>query len=511
MKLTYDIMKRLVQPNIYRLLRNGSRDEYRLADRAEEIAWELHGLLSVFEPSGDDDNRSVWLEIPRGQITDWMTYDEAKEYEDVTTVEEYERIWKECYPCETQWVRLTTAVYENNVFLHLYDGEMGYANYRGDKQGHYLHPVFFEYLESLLNEVRILVKRVLEDVDAYNAYVEEHLPKQIREGRILRKELYRILPWRRPDLEDKEKIVKMLQNCKTYCGEPLDEMTIRTFCKYYRIAYEAFRELDAEEITNDPIDDVEFYRKRHFHKISDKLNLDSEDDFQKFDHDHYGELGFSRTNVLADDYTVPGKWVIRLSISYSSQIWDGLKVALALYETGAPLHIDDAERLLAAVEETDFVRLTSCTFHNYLNWQDETSVYSLPWEYECDYEEYGITREQLQEIIDYSEWMSEQKLKIQHKVPLESPLYDLMRDKVTEPLFLYDIRMKMWKDYDGYVGTSHYSEFAKTGYRPYLNGSKIQQVYATWSEAMTAGLLELIESRKNHCCPVKVPDDYYKV
>ena len=368
-------MKRLVQPNIDRLLRNGSRDEYRLADRAEEIAWELHRLLSVFEPSGDDDNRSVWLEIPRGQITDWMTYDEAKEYEDVTTVEEYERIWKECYPCETQWIRLTTAVYENNVFLHLSDGERGYANYRGDNHGHYLHPVFFEYLESLLNEVRILVKRVLEDVDAYNAYVEEHLPKQIREGRILRKELYRILPWRRPDLEDKEKIVKMLQDCKTYSGEPLDEMTIRTFCKYYRIAYEAFRELDAEETTNDPIDDVEFYRKRHFHKISDKLNLDSEDDFQKFDHDHYGELGFSRTNVLADDYTVPGKWVIRVSVNYSSQIWDGLKVALALYETGAPLHIDDAERLLAAVEETDFVRLTSCTFHNYLSWQDETSVY----------------------------------------------------------------------------------------------------------------------------------------
>jgi hypothetical protein len=138
MKLTYEIMKRLVQPNIYRLLRNGSRDEYRLADRAEKIAWELHGLLSVFEPSGDDDNRSVWLEIPRGQITDWMTYDEAKEYEDVTTVEEYERIWKECYPCETQWIRLTTAVYENNVFLHLSDGERGYANYRGDNHGHCL-------------------------------------------------------------------------------------------------------------------------------------------------------------------------------------------------------------------------------------------------------------------------------------------------------------------------------------------------------------------------------------
>ena len=70
-------MKRFVQPNMYRLLRNGSRDEYHLADRAEEIAWELHKVLSVFEPCGDDDNRSIWLEVPRGKITDWMTYDDA--------------------------------------------------------------------------------------------------------------------------------------------------------------------------------------------------------------------------------------------------------------------------------------------------------------------------------------------------------------------------------------------------------------------------------------------------
>ena len=114
-------------------------------------------------------------------------------------------------------------------------------------------------------------------------------------------------------------IVKMLQDCKTYSGEPLDKMTIRTFCKYYRVAYEAYRDWDAEEDFSAPKDDVEFYRKRHFKRVSDKLDLDSEEDFRKFDHDHYGELGFSRTNILADDYTVPGKWVIRVSVSYSSQ------------------------------------------------------------------------------------------------------------------------------------------------------------------------------------------------
>lgn len=46
-------MKKYIQPNMYRLLRNGSRDEYRLTDRAEEIAWELHKVLSVDFEKGE--------------------------------------------------------------------------------------------------------------------------------------------------------------------------------------------------------------------------------------------------------------------------------------------------------------------------------------------------------------------------------------------------------------------------------------------------------------------------
>ena len=38
--------------------------------------------------------------------------------------------------------------------------------------------------------------------------------------------------------------------------------------------------------------------------------------------------------------------------------------------------------------------------------------------------------EQLQDLIRCSEWLPQPKLKIQQKVPLESPLYDLMRDEL---------------------------------------------------------------------------------
>lgn len=492
-------MKQLTLPYIRVLLHGSRHQDYRLTDKAKETVWTIHNELRIFEPCGDDDQRSIWIEIPRGKISQWMTFSDAKKYDIATTKEEYVSEWKEWFPHETEWFRITTSVYEDNVFFHISNGNHDFAGYRGDNHGSYPAQSACESFEMLLHTIRSLKRRILKDIDAYNNYVEENLPKQIRIGRIPRKELYRILPWVRPDLGDIGKVIKMIQDCKTHSGTPLEKMSIRTFCKYYRIAYEVCRAIYMEEDEVETIkDDVEYYRKWHFQRIPDNLDYDSEEDFIKFKSDHYGELGFSRTDVFADNHTVPDKWIISVSINYSSRIWIGLKVALALYEAGAPLHIEDSDRLIAAVQETDYVRLTRQTFHNYLNHQNESSVFPLPWEDECDYEECGVSLEQLNEIINCSEWLPLQNLKIQNKIPIESHLYDLMRDEVREPMYLQEIRMKMWNDHDGYVGTYHYSEFIKNGYRPYLNGSEMQQVYDTWSEAITAGLLELIDRRRNN-------------
>ena len=496
-------MRQLILPEIKILLRGSIHDEYSLTGKAEEIVWKIHGELSIFEPCGDDDQRSIWMEIPRGKITDWMNFDDAVKYGVATTREEYEQEWLAWYPRKTEWIKITTAVYENNVFFYVSNGRHDFASFRGDNHGNSNASGFTKHFEKILNEVRLIKERILKDVDAYNEYVETNLPKQIREGRIHRKDLYRILPWKRPDLSDRDKITKMLHDCKEYSGTPLDQMTIRSYCKYYRIAHKVYHDWHTdqkEKKRNEdyPTDDIDYYRTRHFHKISPKLDLDSEEDFMKFKHDHYGELGFSRTDIVADNHTIPGKWTIRISPSYSSQIWLALEVALALYEAGIPLRVENADRLREAVQESDCVRLTSHSFHNYISHQEEISVYVLPWEDECQYEIYGVTAEQLQDLISHSEWLPVNKLKIQKPIPLESPLYDLMRDKVTEPMFLHDIRLKMWKDYDTYVGTYHYNEFSKHGYCPSTDRYADSRIYDTWSEAVTAGLLKLIDERRTN-------------
>ena len=485
-------MKRLIQPMLAELYADHWLDEFLLEGESLDIAWQIHKELQVFEPCGDDDNRTIWLEVPRGCISDWMSYEEAVCYEDVHDEEDYVEAWKVSHPRETEWLKVMTSVYDGNIFLRLFDGESSFGSYRSNDIGSCSKEKPSEYLALLLNEIRLLKERIISDPESYNEYVEKNLPKQKRTGRISRKELNRILPWYKEKIENQEEVEKILQDCIECSGEPLERMTIRIYCKYYRIAYEAY----AERHDFEAKDDIEFYTKRAHKSIDDKLSLDSEKDFKKFAYDHYGELGLTRMNLYACDYDVPGKWVFHFAVSYSAWLWDALKIAKALYESGAPLQISSAERTLAALQERDYVRLTPHTFHNYLNHHEETSVLSLHYECECvdKAEPECFTREQLQEIIDHSEWLPEDKLKVQHKIPLDSPVYDLIRDEVKEPMFLYDIKMYLWEKHDKYVSTWYCDEFDGNGYT--CGHSDDEKVYDSWSEAIQAAIIECIQKKE---------------
>ena len=485
-------MKRLIQPMLAELYADHWLDEFLLEGVSLDIAWQIHKELQVFEPCGDDDNRTIWLEVPRGCISDWMSYEEAVCYEDVHDEEDYVEAWKVSHPRETEWLKVMTSVYDGNIFLRLFDGESSFGSYRSNDIGSCSKEKPSEYLALLLNEIRLLKERIISDPESYNEYVEKNLPKQKRTGRISRKELNRILPWYKEEIENQEEVEKILQDCIECSGEPLERMTIRIYCKYYRIAYEAY----AERHDFEAKDDVEFYTKCAHKSIDDKLSLDSEKDFKKFAYDHYGELGLTRMNLYACDYDVPGKWVFHFAVSYSAWLWDALKIAKALYESGAPLQISFAERTLAALQERDYVRLTPHTFHNYLNHHEENSVLSLHYECECvdKTEPECFTREQLQEIIDHSEWLPEDKLKVQHKIPLDSPVYDLIRDEVKEPMFLYDIKMYLWEKHDKYVSTWYCDEFDGNGYT--CGHSDDEKVYDSWSEAIQAAIVECIQKKE---------------
>ena len=195
-------------------------------------------------------------------------------------------------------------------------------------------------------------------------------------------------------------------------------MTIRLYCTYYRIANEAYEAYyrkrgASERVYEDPQDvpeelrDVAYYKRMKFVDVEETLyDIDSPEDFIRFATDHYGELGLSRLNIFASNKRQQG-WMIVVSNSYSANAGLAIEVATALYKAGAPLLIYDAEKLLRILREEDYVRLVPNSFHNYMGYQEEGTVYELPWEYEClDNGDSPLTKEQYHEIVSLSEWQS---------------------------------------------------------------------------------------------------------
>ena len=82
-------------------------------------------------------------------------------------------------------------------------------------------------------------------------------------------------------------------------------------------------------------------------------------------------------NIFASDTERSG-WVIVVSNSYSANAGLAIEVATALYKSGVPLIIHDADKLLKILEEEDYVRLVPYSYHNYMGYQEEGSVYELP-------------------------------------------------------------------------------------------------------------------------------------
>lgn len=90
-----------------------------------------------------------------------------------------------------------------------------------------------------------------------------------------------------------------------------------------------------------------------------------------------------------------------------------IEVATVLYKAEAPLLIYDAEKLLRILLEADYVRLVPDSYHNYMSYQEEGSVYELPWEYEySDDGDSSQTWEQHQEIVSLTEWQPEEQVNL---------------------------------------------------------------------------------------------------
>ena len=376
---------------------------------------------------GDDEYRGFYIEVPRPAPEEWGDAEELIASGEYDSREAFLADWLASNPMETRWFHVSSSRYGDSRSIRVTDR----------KHTHFIitnRPKYTdaepddtwcrENLTRLFDYLERMIDVIVANPDGFNDYVAHNLPYQQRIGRIAQREFNRIMPNFKIEVEDRETAIKALEDSVHGLSAPLLEtMTIRKYCAYFRIAnevYEAYHRkrgckgciyTDQQDVPEE-LRDVVYYKRKKFVDVTEMYDIDSPEDFIRFATDHYGELGLSRLNIFASKDRQQG-WKIVVSNSYSANAGLAIEVATALYKAGAPLLIYDAEKFLRILLEEDSVRLVPYSYHNYMGYQEEGTVYELPWEYECsDDGDSPLTREQYQAIVLLTEWQPEERIRL---------------------------------------------------------------------------------------------------
>ncbi len=322
---------------------------------------------------------------------------------------------------KTRWFKLRTWVYEKTIGLDI----MNERNYSftclTNKESYGYEFQYYDWLEEflsrLLADMTDLIEAICKDARSYNEYVEKNLPKQLRHGRISREKLVELAPEYKlsvaePDVARQALIALIGNRTPT-----LKKMTIREYCKWYRIAYNAFYQHKETEEEKMKHSDIEFFNIHAQHVIhSSGYNINSEEDFLEFNKGHYGEIGLTRCYVFGK-IIGPKQWKICIDDNYSATTENVLNMLAALYKAGAPLTLHNPGVFLAALDGTDYFAIKPNVYHDYKSSNDKDCGGSLaipfPDEIYDDFppEEVTWTKERLDAVIAATEWKPLEKVK----------------------------------------------------------------------------------------------------
>ena len=393
-----------------------------MLERLVEIQHRFERLAAM----GDDEYRGFYIEVPRSTPEEWGDAEELIASGEYDCQEAFLADWLAFNPMKTRWFHVASSRYGDSRSIRVTDRKRTRFIITNDSKCADVEPDDTwcrENLTRLFDYLQRVIDVVVANPDGFNDYVAHHLPYQQRTGRIAQREFNRIVPKFKIEVEDRETAIKALENSVHGHSSPLLEtMTIRKYCTYFRIAnevYEAYhrkRGFRGHIYTNpqdvpEELRDVVYYKRKKFVDVTEIYDIDNPEDFMRFATDHYGELGLSRLNIFASNDRQQG-WKIVVSNSYSSNVGLAIEVATALYKAGAPLLIYDAKKLLRILLEEDYVRLGPDSFHNYMGYQEEGTVYELLWEYECSDDTNSVlTKEQYQAIVSLAEWQEVEKIR----------------------------------------------------------------------------------------------------
>lgn len=209
------------------------------------IIKELREVFSVVEPYNEDWHR-IWIVVPRGTIEDFSSYEDAKEYMEVKTYEEYENLWKEYYPHDEYWFRIGVAEVEdylciaiNNSIVFEYNPSDYNRGYDQETDERFAYP----HIDAIIYGVKKSISLLLDG--SYNRYVKDKLPLIHRKGTISSKDFWKGFPDARESImegmseADCNEFVSLMQEFKKDAipSARLNEMTANMFFECCSLGY----------------------------------------------------------------------------------------------------------------------------------------------------------------------------------------------------------------------------------------------------------------------------------
>ena len=185
----------VVAPNIDKLLMyfddgylNPSAPSLAIMEAMEPLFAELSTLVPL---KANQEVKSIWLQIPRGDINDFDSYDALLEQEIVSNYEEYEKFWLTEYPDKVKWYQLV-VVESFNKKGDIYYRSVGVNRQmiisasleRGPGNANWKDEVVIKLCKMLTMAARKSMELLKDGV--YNNIVNTSLPYQFRYGVVKR-------------------------------------------------------------------------------------------------------------------------------------------------------------------------------------------------------------------------------------------------------------------------------------------------------------------------------------
>lgn len=331
---------------------------------------EIYEIFSCIKPGEDDEKRHIWIEVLRGPISAFGDYEEYRESGEVETFEEFEQLWKDYYHEETNWYRLDTTRYQNELFFYL-DGKLICSIRQDDppvKVPVFDSDYFYRFTDWLLRKVAGEIDKLKKDETAYNQFIEQNLSWSKRFGKIKRRDYWDIQGDEtiRPDKnigdESIEKLKIVVEKTKSQDIPLLEKMTAGEFFRICEICYNANSYFRNSQLQSTP--------KEKYLKMADgrdgglrELEENSQSAFQEWYHSsvwlvgHPWEIcrGGNSTHISLYISEVQGKWKVRLAGSSIVRVEETVKMAVALYNNSVPFELSDAENILPMVTGNDYI------------------------------------------------------------------------------------------------------------------------------------------------------------